>query len=513
MKKRRNLIAIIGVILIFISLATFFLSPKSSSLAWLILISGIIALAVFIFYQVEKIKYFLTTRSFKYTSNIIMMSIAVFGIVILINFIFHKHNYRIDTTRNKLFTLSPQSQKIVSSLTDRVFVKGFFKPADAAPIKELLSEYQYYSDRFKFEIIDPDANPALVKRYNIKSYGTLVFEFKNKIEKITDDTEKAITNALIKVTRDEVKKIYFSTMHGERSIDDINPEGYNEAKKGIEEDNYQIEEILLAENENIPDDCTVLVIVSPQTDFLETEYDVIQQYLNRGGKLFLLVDPDQPGLEKLVEPWGIKVDNNTLIDTSPIGQLAGVGYGSPLITNYEETEITEDFNLMTVFRLARSVRPKAETDSGLVVKALAYTSDFPASWGETNLNQEEIQFDENIDLKGPLPVGVISEKEVSIETESSVDVFTPLKTRIVVIGDSDFASNAFFHFQGNGDLFLNCISWLAEQGDIIAIREKEPENNRLSITVQQSRIIFWVGVIFLPLVIFIFGIITYFQRR
>ncbi len=515
---RRDLkkyIGMAGAVFVLLTLFINLITARWSIVNWIMLAVGITLVLIFSWTERGKVRQFLTTRSFRYSSNIVFMSVIVFGIIVLINVILNRHHVRWDTTQGKLFSLSPQSKKIVLELNNDVHVKAFFRPSNQQAIQDLLEEYANQSSRFKYKIIDPDMNPALVKQYNIENYGTIILEHGDKIERIKESSEQEITNALIKVTRDGSKKIYFTTMHGEHDIDDINPEGLNEARKGIESENYIVEKIFLAEQQQIPDDCSVLVIAGPQKDLLEIEYRAINEYLDKGGKLLILLDPDQPDLQNLLGKWGFEIGNNTIIDVSPVGQLFGAGYGSPLIANYEIHEITEDFNLMTIFRLARSVTPKAEPDSGLTVKSLAATSDFPGSWGETNLSDEEINFDEGRDLKGPVSLAAVAEKDARSEpdTTNMAESNKQLKTRIAVFGDSDFITNAYFHFQGNGDLFLNVINWLAEQGDLISIRAKEAEDNRISLTAQQSQIIFWLGVVLLPISILIAGIVVYFQRK
>jgi len=515
MKDRMKFIGLAGPVLILVSLFVNLITSNWSLFNWIIIIVGVILILIFTWIEQIKVRQFLTTRSFKYSSNIAFMSIIVFGIVILINVILIKHNFHWDTTKGTLFSLSPQSKKIVRELKNEVQVKAFFRPSNQQGIRDLLEEYVNQSNRFKFEFIDPDVNPGLVKQYNIENYGMIVLEHKDKIEKIQESTEQEMTNALIKVTREEEKKIYFTTMHGEHDIDDINPEGLNEARKGIEAENYSIEKIFLAEKQHVPEDCSVLVIAGPKKDLLDTEYYAISEYLKKGGKLLVLLDPDQPDLQNLLGQWGFEIGNNTIIDVSPVGQLFGAGYGSPLISDYESHEITEDFNLMTIFRLARSVIPVSEPDSGIVVKSLAQTTEFPGSWGETNLTEEEIHYDEGEDLKGPVAIAAVAEKDVQSKPDSTTEdeSIQQLKTRIGVFGDSDFITNTYYHFQGNSDLFLNVISWLAEQGDLISIRAKQPEDNRVSLTAQQSLIIFWIGVVLLPLSILIVGMVIYVQRK
>lgn len=504
-----------GLVLFLTSLLMLSITSEWLILNWILFIFGLMLIFIYPGKEQKKVRQFFTTRSFKQSSNFTIMSLTVFGIIILINMILIKHNYRWDTTKGKQFSLSPQSKKIVRSLKDDLQIKAFFRPSNQQAIRDLLSEYSNYSSRFKYEIIDPDANPGLVKQYNVENYGTIVFEYKDKIERIKESTEQEITNALIKVTREEEKKIYFTTMHGELDIDDINPEGLNEAKKGLETENYNVEKIFLAEMGGVPKDCSVLVIAGLKKDLLDAEYQEINKYVEQGGKLLVFLDPDQPDLHQLLYKWGFDIGDNTIIDVSPVGQLFGAGYGSSLIANYEPHEITEDFNLMTIFRLARSVTPIAKPDSGLTVKSLATTTEFPGSWAETNLVGEEIQFDEGQDLKGPISLAAVVEKDVPSTPDSTVEGELPnqLKTRIAIFGDSDFITNAYYHFQGNGDLFLNVISWLAEQGYLISIRPKEPEDNRVSLTSQQSKIIFWFGVVLLPLSILIAGIVIYIQRK
>jgi ABC-type uncharacterized transport system involved in gliding motility auxiliary subunit len=85
--------------------------------------------------------------------------------------------------------------------------------------------------------------------------------------------------------------------------------------------------------------------------------------------------------------------------------------------------------------------------------------------------------------------------------------------RLVVVGDSDFATNAFFGLQGNGDLFLNAVRWLAADEDFIAIRPKEPQDRPLTLTESQARTSFYVSMILFPLAILVAGVTVWVRRR
>ncbi len=482
--------------------------------AWILLaLAGIVGV-IWIWMERSNIRRWMTTKSFRYGSSTMAFILVILGILGLINFIAGRHNFRWDTTRTKLFSLSPQSKKIVKSLRDALRVKAFFRPSYQQPVRDLLEEYAHQSDRFTYELIDPDLNPDLVKRYHIETYETIVLEYGNKIEKITKATEPDITNALIRVLQQGEKKVYFTTMHGEPGLDDEESGGITHAKTKLLAENYQVASIFLAEQARVPEDCSVLIIAGPKKELLPNEYQIIEHHLERGGRLMVLLDSDQPDLSALLKPWGFEVGDNTVIDTSPMGQLFGAGYAAPLVTNYPDHPITHDFNLMTIFPQVRSVGPGKQPPAGVSVVSLALTSNFPNSWGETRLT-ERVKFDEGQDVKGPVSIAAAAEKEVTPPADSSANdtTATTRKARIVVFGDSDFITNGYFQFQGNGDLFLNAVNWLAEQVELIAIRPKQIEDNRISLTTQQSLLIFWLGVVFLPLAILTIGVVIYLHLR
>lgn len=514
MTQWKQYLPIAALTLIVLMLVVNLITQQWSMVNWVALTLAVAFFAIYFWLERKTVRQWIFTRSFRYGSNTAAVIILVLGILVLVNFIAGRHNFRWDTTQAKLFSLSPQSKKIVQSLNHELNVKAFFRPSYQQSIQDLLEEYANQSNQFRYEIIDPDVNPDQVKRYQIENYETLVLEYGNKIEKITKATEPDITNALIRVMQEGEKKVYFTAMHGEPKLDDEEREGLHQAKTKLIAENYQVATIFLAEQHQIPDDCTVLVIVGPKKDLLPNEYQMIEQYLDRGGRLMVLLNPDQPDLSALLKQWGFEIGNNTVIDFSPMGQLFGAGYAAPLVTNYPEHEITHDFNLMTLFHLVRSVTPAKQPGSGIVISSLAQTSNFPNSWGESRLTSR-VKFDEGQDLKGPVSIAAAAEKEVRLLTQgSSNDTTTAVrKARVVVFGDSDFITNGFFQFQGNGDLFLNAVNWLAEQGELIAIRPKQAEDNRISLTTQQSLLIFWLGVVFLPLSILIIGLVIYVHRK
>jgi ABC-type uncharacterized transport system involved in gliding motility auxiliary subunit len=87
------------------------------------------------------------------------------------------------------------------------------------------------------------------------------------------------------------------------------------------------------------------------------------------------------------------------------------------------------------------------------------------------------------------------------------------ETRVVVFGDSDFASNGALGVQGNRDLFLNAINWLAQQENLIAIRPKDTQDRRITLTADQERRLFFLTVLIVPGLILLAGVQTWWRRR
>ena len=156
---------------------------------------------------------------------------------------------------------------------------------------------------------------------------------------------------------------------------------------------------------------------------------------------------------------------------------------------------------MTFFPLARSISTIDPVEGGLNVTELLTTSD--RSWGETNLEGTEAGFDPEVDLSGPVGIGLVVTKDLDAEE----------KSRLAVFGDSDFATNGFFNLQGNGNLFLNTVNWLAEDESFISIRPKVPEDRRLTLTQSQGRITYYISLVLLPLSIVTIGISVWMKRR
>jgi len=502
MKRYANIALTVGIVLFLYSFVNFSLNQLWDWISTVSLILGLVITALGGYYRYRFREKEISKRSVLYGANTLLSSLIVLGIIVLLAFVTSRHHARADLTARGLFSLAEQTKSILNDLNKEVQIYAFYKKSDEVMARDLLEEYAYRSKFIKYQFIDPNQKPQLARRYNVTQYNTVIVESGGKRETITDLNESNLTNAIIKVTRELDKVIYFTVGHGERDIENDQPEGYKKAAEGIRKENYQVKTLNLAQDKKIPEDCSVLVIAGPKSDFFEFELDTIKKYIENGGKLMVLIDPQwKPSLVNFLKQFKIKVGDNIVIDASGVGQLFGMGPEIPLVSRYEKHDIFKEFNIMTFYPIACSVEPLSEGESGFSTKVLFRST--PSSWGETDYMDHKVGFNEGKDLKGPVPLAVVSTKTVRENK----------KAQILVVGDSDFASNAYIRNSGNYDLFLNEINWLAEEEDMITIRPKEIDDRRVNLSARDSKIVLYVSVIALPLIVVVAGVFIYFRRR
>jgi ABC-type uncharacterized transport system involved in gliding motility auxiliary subunit len=314
--------------------------------------------------------------------------------------------------------------------------------------------------------------------------------------------EEDVTNALMKIVKGERKTIYFVQGHGEKSIDDAEKIGYSTAKAALEKENYVLKNLNLVQENKVPDDASVVVMIGPTAEPFPNELELLEGYLNKGGSVAILLDPPPgPSMSEFMKKWSIDVGNNFVVDASGVGRLFGAGPSVPLVTNYSNQKITEGFKVMTFFPFVRSVTPAQTPVAGITAVQLLASNE--RSWGESDLKSNQAGFDEKTDLQGPVSLAVVATKDAAENK----------KGRLVVYGDSDFASNNAFGLQGNGNLFLNTVSWLAQDESFISIRPKNPEDRRLTMTEQDGRLMSFVTLLFMPVGVLIAGVSVWMKRR
>lgn len=468
---------------------------------------------------------FVGRRQLRYGGNAFLYTLLVLGILSAVNWLTFRNTKRWDLTKNQRYSLSDQTKKVLAGLKEDVVVTYFQRTAQIGAGQDRLRDYQTVSPHLKVSFVDPLQSPAKAQAMDAKGpWPILIFEKGSARERITNDSEQEITNALIKVTRDKKKTVCFADGEGERDIEQSGDRGFSAAKAALGRSQYETKKVLLLREKAVPADCTVLVVSGPEKDVLPPVADAIKAYVEGGGKALVLVEPElkesYPNLDALLEGWNIVAGKDIVVDVSGVGQLFGTSEFTPIVAQYPYHDITKDFRVMTAFHTARSMSAGKDSKAGVSVQDLLQTS--PRSWAESDLKLKgDIKLDEGKDKPGPISLGAVAtlrDNNPSPAPSPSPGAEEPKEEpkkegRVVAIGDADFASNALLGFQGNQDFFLNTVAWLAQDADLISIRAKEPDDQRLFLTRTQQRLVSLLALVVLPGLFVVSGIASWWRRR
>jgi ABC-type uncharacterized transport system involved in gliding motility auxiliary subunit len=526
LKRILGLLGWLGVALVFAAVAIRFLKPEYQPYYNGLAIAGLVCTLLYILSQWREIGQAFSGRQARFGTVAAASVLVVFGILVAINYLSSRHNKRWDLTAAHQFSLSDQTKKVLQDLKEPVKIRVFARSDEFQRFRDRLDEYQYQSKQVSTEYIDPEKKPGVAQQLGVTALNTVVFEYKGRNEKVNSDGEQELTNGLIKVIQGRQPKVYFTQGHGEKDTVSADRGGYNAIVAGLTSGNFVVDKTVLAQAGKVPDDADVLIVAGPKTDFLPAEIDAVKAYLAKGGKLLVMLDPvlkaDQPqpaGLQALLKDWGIDADNDIVLDVSGMGRLLGTDESVPVAASYPAHPITENFNLMTAYPLARSMTPVEGGVNGHTAQRLVETS--RNSWGETNLKSltggQPAKMDDD-DKKGPVSLAAAVSASATLtitakDAKKDGDNPKPAETRLVAFGDSDFASNGALGVSGNRDLFLNTINWLAQQENLIAIRPRDPEDRRITLTADQERRIFYLTVLIIPGLVLLAGVQTWWRRR
>ena len=532
-----------GSLLVFAAVLAWLVAPDLEALRRTLALAGLACILLYGAGHWRQVGRSFERRQTRYGALAGTSIVLVAAIVVAVNYVLARQNLRWDLTAGGQYSLSDQTRQVLDTLAGPVRILVFAREPDFPRYRDRLDEYAYQTSRVSVDYIDADRQPVLARQYEVQTYGTIVFEYEGRVERVESDAEQDLTNALIAVVEGAEQTVYFLEGHGEKTHAGTDRDGYSTVSAALALDNFEVESLVLAQEGAVPDDATVVVAAGPQTDLLPGEVDALRAYLDGGGKLLLLLDPpltgDEPapeGLLGLVREWGIETGADVVVDASGVGQLFGADASVPVAASYPFHPITERFNLLTAYPLARSVSAASGAPDGRVAQPFIETG--PQSWQEADIDSlatGQVELDEEAgDRPGPVSIGMavsapapspagVGDAAAAGDGEDDDggndpatgggDDVAPPETRLAVIGDSDFATNAVVGIQGNRDMFLNAVNWLAQQENLISIRAREPEDRRLTLTASAQRRVFWLSVLLLPAAILGAGVYTWMSRR
>ena len=519
MRRSAALYGVLGLVLLAFGLVDYFISSGFRPFVWVNLAGGIFAIVLWITSSRSELASITTGRSARYGANAAIYSIAFVGLLVAINYISSLHHTRLDLTSEKVYSLSSQSVNVVKGLQKPLKLYGFFQGGENPSARELYETFAYYSPKLTYELVDPDKHPELAERFKVSVMGTTHLQYGGDSGEginVTELNEEALTNAIIRATRNTKKVIEFLDGHGEADIDDAEGQGgYGTIKKALEGEGYEVRKLELAQLPKVPDDANLVVVAGPVKPLGQHEIDALNDYLKHGGRMIAMYRPQRPdnpidedAMVKLAATWGVKVGNDIVVD-QVVRLFEGPALGlNPFVQNYGDHPITKGFKQRTMFPTTRSLAPEPNLKPGLTVTPIANTSD--TSWAEVDLDtlfrQQKAELTAK-DTRGPIVVVMAVDGNLDQLGLGKGDA------RLVVYGSTEFADNQSVTQFFNRDFFINSADWLTGEENSISIRPKSIRASRFRLTEGQFSIVFAFAVLLLPEMLLIAGIVVWWERR
>lgn len=549
------LLAGLGVVALCFGLLTALLAilqPFSDPI-WIVgnLVVGVVLLAAAVFMSLETLRERVRTgasrRAGRYGTSAIVGAALSILILCFLAFLSVRHAHRFDLSEAGVHTLSQQTLDLLGRLDRDLEITAFFAESEAPPVRDLLDRYVFANrERIELSFVEPNAAPGLVEELGLGteelSRGVVRLALSTgEGTTLTEFSEPAITNALQKLVKSKDKKIYFLEGHNERSIrpgpDDqpappvpghpappksdhaTGPDSFGRAAEALVNETYHVESLLLATQQDVPADAAAVVVAGPTRPFFEGELAALGRYLERGGALFVAVDPRaQTNLYEFLAARGVRMGDDVVVDRA----LAIFGQATtPIAQEYDPSHpITSVLREPTLFPMVRSVELDPTLASGF--STLVRTS--RESWAERDLEAwrttGRAELGES-DLLGPVPIAVAGTLRPGTEavaapadaSATAEPAGEPKSGRLVVFGDSDFATNQSIDDLRNRDLFLNSINWLVGETESITIRPNVSRASSFQMSQDQFRFLQFLSLLVVPEAIAVVGVLVWWSRR
>ena len=453
--------------------------------------------------------YITKQKRLKIKLNSVLMLFLFVATTSLLAWLTYKNSVEYDWTVMGRHTLSDASIEILSKMPEKIEIISYARetPFLRSSIKKFVGKYQRYKSNIVLSFVNPDTSPDEARNLGITVDGEIIVRYKGRSEHLKTDSEQVFANTLKRLLKNQERWIAFVEGHGERSAlsaskDDLGGWANNLLKEG-----YRIQPINLAETKVIPDNTKVLIIASPTNDYLSNEVEIILSHIDNGGNLLWLYEPGPLyKLDKLAEKLSIEFYEGIIIDT--VGQEIGIK--DPTITFitkslYQIHPITKNFDFVTLFPMSAAIRPlKSDVWN---TKPILTTGKH--TWSETGKLEGEIELNIDTEIQGPLTLGLSLQRNFIKENNKSATK----EQRIVVIGDGDFLSNAYFSNNGNDELGARIINWLSDDDDFISIPSKTIMDAQLKTPFLILGVL-GIGFLFLiPIVLGSIGILIQIRRK
>lgn len=435
--------------------------------------------------------------------------VALVVVAVAVNLFVGRLGRAFDLTSEGSATLSEQTRRVLGGLDEDVEITAFFSRDAIGRVEAatLLSRYRKISRHISFRIVDPRLAPGEAERLGITSQGSsAVVDEDGQVETAPLTIEIDLTSAIARLIRDSAVTVCFTTGHGERASQDATPSGLGQAAEILVDNGYRIQTLDLLADPRIHADCEAIVVAAPTSPVSEAAAEAITTYLESQGKAFVLTDPSSDvDVSELTEAWGAAFEPGVVIEGDPGSHLPD-DFTSPIVARYSEASPAVRGLGPTFFPGVQGVRTPGIDDPGVTAAGIAFTSELSyLDRGDTG------SFDSDVDVPGPVAVGgAVDDSRVS---DPGTEEATVLRTRILLWGDVDFASNAFIGEAANARLWVQGVDWLTQPEALVTAVPSFPKLRELELTEARSRYILLLTAGVVPGLFVIAGAFVWILRR
>ena len=432
----------------------------------------------------------------------------------LLQLVAERTSRRFDLTPGRSLSLSPLTRKLLAQVTLPLKVTVFFRRGTREQYADLLERFRAVNQHVDFELYDLDRFPERARGFGVTQYGRAAIEYGGRRVVVLASPEEQLAGGILRALRGKPRRVVFTTGHGERAPSGT-PEGYGRLVSALEAENYAPEDVSLLVGP-VPPETALVVVAGPKHDFLPVELDALAAYLKAGGGVLLLLDPGPlPNISRFLGSMGVRLGDDFVVERER--RILGTDGLAAVVELFKRGNPVSDAEANPIE--SGVVLPSARTVDvigqapGVEAESIARTT--PSAW--TMADPERARRGEEPspaqhDAPGSASVVVMAKLGVA------GDGMGRPRGRLVVVGDADFASDAYLDLLGNRDLALNAIAWVAGEDVLTGVRTKRvPEVVRplspLVLTERQARAVFAASVLIEPGLVLALGLVVAGVRR
>jgi|GEM_PF-1363188 len=421
-------------------------------------------------------------------------------------------NRRVDLTADRDLSLLPVTQQVLAEVEQPLRITVFHYRGTRAVYARLLGKLRDANPLVAVELYDIDRYPERARGLGVTAAGRAAIEYAGRRRVVAALPEESLAGGILGVVRGRTRRLVLTRGHGERPPGG-GAEGLGRLLGALDAENYRVDVVSLLDGP-LPPETEGVVVAGPQHDFLPPEIEQLAAHLAGGGGLVLLLDPGPlPRLGAFLASLGIGLGDDMIVERDR--RVLGTEGLAAVVEEFRQGNPVshppgKPIESGLVLPSARTVDVLAERP-GIRAESIARTG--RGAWALRDLDRARRGVEPSRaagDVPGPLSVIVIAELTPP-SAERAVG-------RLVVVGDADFASDAYIDVLGNRDIALNAIAWVVGEEALAGERPAPvPEIPRpLSPLVLSERQARWllVGLAGIqPALVAVIGLVVVWRRR